>query len=434
MKKINHITTIFLMLLCAASAGAQEGAPSRVYFKTGSAVLDTTWHDNGATLRDFVAGVNSALADDTLTVEAVTVETGASPEGGTQANERLAMDRAKAIRRFLLDNLALNASQVKAYSTGADWEGLVHAVRTSGCPWSEDILKAVASSEVRTNPAAGEKLQKELRSMHGGKAWRWLEENVFPQLRQGAGTMRCIVRREGRTESVRDTLVIVHEYIGPDSESVALAAARESSRRVLESLEKKPKRFRNDSLFRVPAVALRTNALVPLLNAGVEIPLGNRWSIAADWYYPWIWRGLMNRISEPQSQCFQVLGGYIETRRWFGVSHTRGEGRYERYRLTGHSVGLIATGGYYDIEVDREGRQGTFAALGIGYMYALPLGKGDVRLEFEAAVGYCFATYRGYEVHEPGGRLIGNWADGYAHGPVPLKIGVNVMVPIYGKK
>lgn len=33
-----------------------------------------------------------------------------------------------------------------------------------------------------------------------------------------------------------------------------------------------------------PVVALRTNLLLPLLNFGVEVPIGNRWSVGADYY------------------------------------------------------------------------------------------------------------------------------------------------------
>ena len=39
-----------------------------------------------------------------------------------------------------------------------------------------------------------------------------------------------------------------------------------------------------------PVIALRSNLLLPLMNVGVQVPLGNRFSIGADWYYPFIRR------------------------------------------------------------------------------------------------------------------------------------------------
>ena len=40
---------------------------------------------------------------------------------------------------------------------------------------------------------------------------------------------------------------------------------------------------------RKPVVAVRSNLLVPALNVGVEVPIGTNWSVAADYYFPWVW-------------------------------------------------------------------------------------------------------------------------------------------------
>ena len=423
---------------CLALAAEQDRLTTRVYFKTGSSVLDTSFAQNAAALDAFAAGVNAILAEKGTILEAVLVETGASPEGGADLNDRLSIERARSVRSYLLSILPLNASQVKAYSVGADWEGLWKAVWNSGSEYRQKVLNAITAADVRENhtPEAQAKCIRELKAIDRGQAWAWLSKDIFPSLRAGAGTLRCIVSRPG--DRVTDTVVIQHYYHGPDAEWYLEEASRRATMyaaaSIREDLRKKPKGYRRDSLWRDPVVALRTNLLLPLLNIGVEVPIGNRWSVAADWYSPWLWRQWGNKIYTPQQYCFEGLGGYLEGRYWFGNDHLKYDS-CRKYRLSGHSLGLIIAGGYYDLQWDWKGRQGEYGAIGIGYMYGLPLGKkGGVHLEFEIAFGYLTTGWRSYEVHEPGGRLIGDWQDGSWKGPVPLKAGFNLVVPIFDNK
>ena len=186
---------------------------------------------------------------------------------------------------------------------------------------------------------------------------------------------------------------------------------------------------------RRPILAFRSNLLMPLLNIGVECPIGDRWSAAADFYYPWCPREWMNGWTSPQMTCIQGLGLYVEGRYWFAA----------RQRLLGHSVGLLAGGAYYDMELDGNGGQGEILAAGLDYTYTLPLGrKGGVRLEFSIAVGAVYSIRHPYNVHEEGGYLIrrkdgdnisivsqSNWSF------LPIRAGINLSVPIsaakYGK-
>lgn len=416
----------------------RDDVRSRVLFRTGSSVLDTSYAENAYALRSFVEGVNYLMKHPDYLVESIIVETGASPEGDPEQNERLAMDRARSVRAWLLSNLPLNASQVKAYSVGADWEGLWSEVWNSDSPWRDDVLEVISVTGVRTNAAAESQrwCLRRLKVIDGGKAWDWLMTDVFPDLRAGAGTLRCVtVRREANQ---KDTVVVIHEYEGPDAEwylnQASRRAAGDAEASVKEYLRKKPRRHAGDSLWRDPVVALRMNMLAPLLNAGIEVPVGNRWSIAGDWYWPWLWRQWGNRMYTPQRFCFEGLGGYLEGRYWFGNNHLSYDA-CRRYRLRGHSLGVILSGGYYDYQYDWKGRQGEYGAAGIGYMYGLTLGRrGGIHLEFEVAVGYLYTQWRSYEVHEEGGPLVGDWDDGSWHGVVPLKAGVNLVVPIFSRE
>ena len=409
---------------------------TEIRFRVGSAALDTSFADNGAKLSAFVADVNAFLAAEATSVSAVTIETAASPEGDPDFNETLAMARAKSLRAWLVEHLPLNASQVKAYAVGPDWEGMTMAVRRSDVEWKDEILAVIAETGVRTayDKSRERVCQNRLKAIDGGRAWQWLSTDVFPTLRSGSGIIKCVT--ETTVAPVRDTVVVVHEYKGQDNawdmDEATRQAAEQSSAIVLKSLEKKARRHKNDSLWRVPVMALRTNFVMPLMNIGVEVPLSNRWSLGADLYSPWAWRNWTDAVLPPSHKyCFQGLGGTLEARVWTGVSHSKKDD-YGKYRLTGSSFGLVLGAGYYDAEWQWNGRQGEYAVAGLSYMYSIPMGRrAGTRLELEACFGWGITRWRGYDVHEDGGPLVGNWNDGTWSGPIPMRLGINLVVPFF---
>ena len=171
-------------------------------------------------------------------------------------------------------------------------------------------------------------------------------------------------------------------------------------------------------------VALRTNLLLPLLNVGVEVPLGNRFSVGADWYYPWMPR------SADHKNCFQIDGLSLEARCWLGKRHRGGEANWQ-HRLRGHSVGIFAMTGKYDLERNYSGHQGEYIMGGIDYLFAMPVFKHRMHFEFALGVGYFFSRAVPYDVFESGGR-------GYRHKYErkkyqyvgPLKANVTLVLPL----
>ena len=168
----------------------------------------------------------------------------------------------------------------------------------------------------------------------------------------------------------------------------------------------------------------RTNLLLPLLNVGAELPLNNRWSVAADVYYPWIPRAANHK------NCFQAFGVNVEGRYWLGKSHGPGiDNRVKR--LLGHSVGAFVMSGYYDWERNYSGYQGDFVMGGVDYLYAMPVFRGKMHLELSLGVGYFYSKATHYDVFESGGkgyrekdyrRIFGYFG--------PLKASVALVVPL----
>lgn len=173
---------------------------------------------------------------------------------------------------------------------------------------------------------------------------------------------------------------------------------------------------------RIPIVALRTNLLVPALNAGIEVPIGNHWSVGADYYFPWVWPKADNK------NCFEFLGWGIEGRYWFGKNRTA----YDR--LKGHSVGLYGYMGYYDFERNFHGHQGEFVNVGVDYTYAMAVGRRkSLHLEFSLGVGYIYSEARQYTVIEANGPLISDKVTKKVGYFGPTKANVSLVVPIFQK-
>lgn len=176
---------------------------------------------------------------------------------------------------------------------------------------------------------------------------------------------------------------------------------------------------------------LRTNLLLPLMNVGVEVPIGNRWSVAADWYYPWIPR-LSNDSQDGSSHknCFQIDGIVIEGRYWLGNKHRKND-ENKQYRLTGHSIGLFFMGGRYDLERNYKGHQGEYILGGFDYLYAKPVFGGRLRLELSLGIGYLYSRATKYEVfvREGKGYRDKNFRKNISYFG-PLRAGVTLAVPI----
>lgn len=257
----------------------------------------------------------------------------------------------------------------------------------------------------------------------------------------------AVIHRIDSTETVRREAAAVKDPIAlPDSTAQRPGdelITRREFEAALSALGKKgPNREKGktplDSYLRRTYVALRSNLFCPLTNIGVEVPIGNRWSVAADYYCPWISRRQMNRwTAEHNTASLQVLAGLLEGRYWFGTNHTKKAD--PKYRLTGHSIAVVGGWGYYDLELNRKGLQGEAWLGGVDYTYALPAFKGAVNFEFGITLGVIATHYRPYDSREEAGYLIherGTYGDKLYFGPVKAQVAVVVPIrekPVYWK-
>lgn len=133
-------------------------------------------------------------------------------------------------------------------------------------------------------------------------------------------------------------------------------------------------------------MAIKTNLLYDILlvpNLGVEVPIGNSWSVAANCLYGW-WSH--NRVHD----YWRIYGAEVEGRYWIG-------NRADYKQLSGHHIGVYAQAMTYDFEFGGRGYMGgkpgcsiwqkaSFGA-GINYGYSYNI-TGNWSLDFTVGIGY----------------------------------------------
>lgn len=152
----------------------------------------------------------------------------------------------------------------------------------------------------------------------------------------------------------------------------------------------KPQIYIGDYL---PSFALKTNLLFDLataLNFEIEVPLHKRFSLAAEWVFPW-WT-IDNYKEDSKRTRLQILNGNIEARYWFG-------NREKKRLLNGWFAGIYGGGGLYDIEWKGKGVQGEFfIAAGISGGYSHRITE-HLSLEYAIGAGILSTDYRTYRAH-----------------------------------
>lgn len=168
---------------------------------------------------------------------------------------------------------------------------------------------------------------------------------------------------------------------------------------------------------------IRTNTLLPLLNAGVGVTTGprGRFTVGADVYYPWL------RLVENESWCVEALAVSVE------AGWTFRDGTDPLRRGTGFGLQLGAAAGLYDFGVKYKGVQGEGAAAWVGASWTWAVARGRLRLGIHAAGGVLLTQYRVYEVYEGAA-----WREGdFSHNMVyygPLKAELRLGFPLWFDK
>ncbi len=333
----------------------------QVLFRLGGSIIDSTYLNNKSALE-----LMDYLLRDTLrtyTLDSITLKGTASPDGGERYNMKLSERRANNMMEYITKNYPNVANRLKVTFTGEDWAGLREIVMADDIvPFKEEVLAVIDS-----NASLATK-EWRLRNMRSGLSWEYISRMILPYLRSGAWTVLHynISHTNTPVGNMRLTLANV-----PNPEIPSIFT---------EEYSKKP------------ILAIKTNLLYNLItavNLEVEVPLGDRYSIAGEYIFPWwVWD---DGTVDSRRDRFQITVGTIEFRRWLGERRLKSP-------LTGWFMGLYASYGAFDFEDDKKGKQSKdvlAGGLSIGYAHAINR-SGSLRMEYLLGLGYLTFSYKEY--------------------------------------
>ena len=380
---------IFILNLFACpTAGAQpkERREFAIHYRFDRIDVDSSYMDNAAAIDTIRFCLTHSVHIDSITVYAW-----ASPEGGYPHNKWLSEKRAAAAKELLLslaaDTTRLNEGKIKISPLAENWPGLLDLVEKDYRRPNRDRLLRILRAE-----GIGEETRKwRIRNLDDGYTWDYLKRHYMKQLR--SATWVCVWTSVGAIAplpELRDSLRAPQSGLGRMVEAVGRPVSELS-------------------------FAVKTNLpadLVTAVNLGVELPLGEAFSVNAHFTFPWWTAGPYGN-----KYALQLLDAEGELRWWFAPGEER---------LEGHYLALQGSGGKFDLQWGRD--IGCYQCynwgVGLSYGYSMSLGE-HWNLEFALTLGYLAIDYQHY-VPSPDWSVLlrDNAKAGVLHyfGPTGLKV------------
>ena len=398
-----------ILLTCAvlgfaAGASAQSAGDSttvqrfRIMYPLSETKLYEDYMGNTAALQSIREHLQKSPR-----IDSVVIYSYASPEGPLWLNIRLAEERGKRARQYLLEHMPsdrnIPTSRIIVRPTPENWEGLYTMVMDS-YPYDDklEVLTLLSRKDIT------DKLRKELlKGLNGGRPWEYIRTNFLPKLRYATWIAEWV-----HVPTPMDDIPPMPPI------SLQLDPVTNGIRRLPPEIPVREESGRKTIL------ALKTNLLydvLSLVNFSIEAPIyKDKVSLLYYHQFPWWTWGLADN-----EYCVRFLSIGAEARYWFNPSD----------RFNGHFLGLYGESGKYDFERRRDiCYQGEFYSAGLTYGYAMPIGK-HLNMEFSLSAGYASVAYRGYTPSEDYEIL---WRDpdkvGRLHYFGPTKAQISLVLPI----
>lgn len=342
---------VVLLLAPALGLSAQNASDAmvehkdsvKVHYVLNGSKLDASYRDNGAELARFTALLDTLAADPAAQIVSMSFTGSVSPEGPLYVNQKLSHERIVALENYL-------KSHSVAYAD-------INSKKKENITRLEDYAKA-----------------------------------EYPGLRFASLVLTWLTPAPMAVESEPEPVVVPEEKPAVEEKpmTVDTIAPVVEPEPVVEPAPVK-------DCWNCP-IWVKTNLLYDVLltpNIGVELSLGNRWSIQGQWEYAW-WK------SDKVHWYHRIYGGALEVRKWFGP--------YDGDAMHGFHVGIYGLANTYDFELgklgtwipisDFQNQIGNLSYLsyggGVTFGYAMPIAK-KWNLDFGISGGYYGGEYYEYK-------------------------------------
>ena len=340
---------VFICLICMALGGnAKTSSDSsvvmrfRIFYPVSKTELHEDYMNNANTLHRIQEYLKKSPQIDSITIYSY-----ASPEGSYRLNKRLATERGKTAKEYLLKHLPaerqLPDSLFIISPTAENWQGLRELVRYQYPHADKDEVLSILDRTDITN----ERRKVLLKRLNGGKPWKYILQNLMPQLRYA--TWISVWKRIPAEQALKPTASLSKPEM-PEWKPVAPPAPADS---------------RGESVW-----ALKTNLLyAALLSPSIEVEhrFAPHWTGHFEFAIAW-WK------NKDKHKYYQLTQFSPEVRYWFNSKRW----------WKGHYIGAFVGAGHYDLSAGKDGYKGEYMMGGLSYGYMFPIGR---YLSLDAGVG-----------------------------------------------
>lgn len=365
------------LTFCTGALAQSTGNPHiekryNIFFRINSPKIEENFKDNARTLAQMKSDIETTLELDGAVPDSLLILSTASPDGGYEFNKRLAKNRAASTEKLLLEMFPqFRNAHIKVEYLEEDWDGLMQVLKAHPeFPQRQQMMNII-------NDNSSNVQSKEYRLRACKQGWRYLVNNYIYALRNSSITLTVVMTADNADDEFVRGVPVEPLPAKQWAYTPKFEQPMKGDMLPVPPLEVK---------FLKTIIAARTNLLIPGLNFGMEIPIGNHWSIGVDYFYPWA-------VSAENKWCGEMLGWFVDGKYWFTGEKNKWS---VDSKLKGHAVGLYAGGGYYDYQKITNGAQGEYMDIGVDYTYALPVANDKLRFEFNVGVGFVRTWYRPY--------------------------------------
>ena len=114
------LTSILTVLIAISAFGEIPADSVKVYFLAGRRLFAPSLGNNREAMESFIEKVKEAKALDNI--DYLTVRGYASPEGASDANQRLSGLLCDEIAKYISQNGVIDNNQIKTFADGVAWE------------------------------------------------------------------------------------------------------------------------------------------------------------------------------------------------------------------------------------------------------------------------------------------------------------------------
>ncbi|MGL5563803.1 MAG: DUF3575 domain-containing protein [Tannerellaceae bacterium] len=338
-----------------------------LFFKFDQSDVDSIYRTN----KESIARIDSLLKEST--VDSISIISTASIDGDVNYNAALSARRSDAITSFLKDRYAevIDEKIITAYNEGEDWSGLLAEVyERKWIPQRQELISLLTDNTIGHNEK-----KEAIKGMENGVVYAYLKQYVFWKQRNSSS----IVLWQNREKPQYNTDILSATYtdFGLNNIQTELFDNCDDLISLVDTIRS----------VRKPIIAFKTNLLYDVLtalNVEVEVPLGTRYSVGAEWVFPF-WKASKSDFT------FNLLYGNVDVKYWLGD-------RAKKEVLTGWFCDILGGYGKFDFQIFRKhGAQGTFFSVGLGAGYAHQITR-SLRLEYALGVGYIRSKYNRYDM------------------------------------